>query len=230
MGGKRTLNQDFFKNWTPEMAYVLGYFAADGSMLKNSRGGYYIEFTSTDRILLEHVKNSAGANQKISKRVRDARDKPVWKTTYRIQIGSKEWFDSLTMFGFTQHKSKSLRFPQVPAEVLGSFVRGYFDGDGCVYFGEHFSKWHGRKVWVFTTIFTSGCRDFLEVLHEKLKKQGVLGGRIGTKKRGYELVLSRHDSLALYRLMYHTAKVARLYLPRKRDKLEKAIQVLGLDK
>ncbi len=48
----RTLNQDFFKTWSPEMAYVLGYFAADGSMIQNKRGGHFIEFTSTDAVLI----------------------------------------------------------------------------------------------------------------------------------------------------------------------------------
>jgi hypothetical protein len=27
---RRTVNQDFFKKWTPEMAYVLGLWFADG--------------------------------------------------------------------------------------------------------------------------------------------------------------------------------------------------------
>src|SRR3989344_557095 len=48
-------NEDFFKRWSSEMAYVLGFFAADGSMIPHKNGGHYIEFTSTDRILLEHV-------------------------------------------------------------------------------------------------------------------------------------------------------------------------------
>jgi hypothetical protein len=48
------------------------------------------------------------------------------------------------------------------------------------------------------------------------------------KKGGLDLVFSRRDSLALYRLMYDTAGVADLFLPRKREKLEEAIQVLGL--
>jgi|CXWL01.1.fsa_nt_gi hypothetical protein len=43
------------------------------------------------------------------------------------------------------------------------------------------------------------------------------------------MVFSWHDSLALYRLMYHTAPITNLLLSRKREKLEKAIQVLKLD-
>ena len=49
-------NEDFFKKWTPEMAYVLGFFTADGNMIKNKRGSHFIEFYSTDRDIIEKIK------------------------------------------------------------------------------------------------------------------------------------------------------------------------------
>lgn len=222
----RSLNQDFFKKWSSEMAYVLGFFAADGSMLRNGRGAHFIEFTSTDRVLIEHVQRVVGSGHLIKSRERGGR----CKTAFRLQIGSKNWFEDLSKLGFTQHKSNELAFPEMPPEYFGDFVRGYFDGDGCVYFKSHFAKDRNKERWVFQTLFTSGSRVFLEKLLSEVRVYGVQGGRIATKsKSGYDLVFSWKDSLALYRLMYHTAKVADLYLPRKREKLEKAIQVLGLD-
>ena len=221
----RTLNQDFFKTWSPEMAYVLGYFAADGSMLKNKRGGHFIEFTTTDKYLVLGIKKASGASHSIS--VRD-RGSPLWKLQYRLQIGSKDWFADLTLLGFTQQKSHTLRFPSVPYAFLGDFVRGYFDGDGNVYLGEHYSAWHKKDVWVFTSRFTSGSEEFLKSLHQVLKERGVVGGYITKKNRGCELVFSRHDSVALYDLMYHTGLDSDLFLPRKRKKLERAIRVLKL--
>ena len=133
------------------MAYVLGFFAADGSMLTNKRGGKYIEFQITDRIILENIQRVTGANQKLT--IRPSRD-VRWKTMYRLQVGSKEWFEDLTRRGFTQHKSNTLRFPKVPKESLGDFIRGYFDGDGCIYF-KHL-KYADRKYkrWVALTLFT----------------------------------------------------------------------------
>jgi hypothetical protein len=225
----RTLDQDFFKEWSPNMAYVLGYFAADGSMLKNNRGGYYIEFTSTDRILLEHVQKATGSTHKLTQRMEDARNQPHWKASYRIQIGSKEWFQDLEKLGFTQNKSNTLQFPNVPDEHLAHFVRGYFDGDGCAYFNKLKYADRNNLRWVLVTLFTSGSKSFLEKLHSALRENGIVGGSICDKMRGFELKLSHKDSLALYRLMYHTAEVSELFLPRKREKLEEAIQVLGLD-
>jgi hypothetical protein len=207
------------------MAYVLGYFAADGSMIKSKRSAYYVEFTTTDRILLENFKSATGVQNKISER---SRSNIIWKSQYRIQVGSKTWFEDLTALGFTPNKSLTLVLPAIPAEFLGDFVRGYFDGDGCVYFKKHWSSWHKKEVWVFSSLFTSGARHFLEELHQVLLENGISGGHIAQKKRGYALVFSRHDSLALYDIMYNTGQVSGLFLPRKRDKFEEAIQTLSL--
>jgi hypothetical protein len=227
----RTLNQDFFKKWSPEMAYVLGFFAADGSMLENKRGGCFVEFNITDRIVLEYIQKASGSNHKITERTHDARNNVQWKQLYRLQIGSKVWFTDLSALGFTQRKSNTLKFPEVPSAYFGHFVRGYFDGDGCVYLGTYIAKDRKKERWVFQTLFTSGSKVFLEELHLLLIRYGVRGGRIAKKSKGaYELILSWRDSLALYRLMYHTVPVCGPYLPRKREKLEKGIKVLALDK
>jgi DNA-binding transcriptional regulator WhiA len=52
----KEINRNFFKKWTPEMAYILGFFTADGSMFKNKRGSYFVEFEITDKELLEKIK------------------------------------------------------------------------------------------------------------------------------------------------------------------------------
>ena len=48
------------------MAYVLGFFAADGNMIKNKRGAHFIEFQITDKNLLEKIRELLGSNQKIA--------------------------------------------------------------------------------------------------------------------------------------------------------------------
>lgn len=219
----RELNHDFFKKWSPEMAYVLGFFAADGSMLKNRRGGCFIEFNITDRVVLYQIRAAISSNHKITKRPSRS---PKWKDIYRIQIGSREWFADLSRLGLTQHKSNTLRFPKVPKKYMGDFVRGYFDGDGCVYFKR--LKYADRKYkrWALLTLFTSGSKQFLESLWEILKQHDIQGGSLKNKTRGFELVLSHKDSLALYRLMYHTAFTTELYLPRKYNLFTKAMQTL----
>lgn len=212
--------------WSCEMAYVLGYFAADGSMVRNNRGAHFIEFMSTDLTLIKQVRRALQSTHKLSKK---ASKKVEWKTQYRIQIGSKELFEDLSKLGFTQKKSQTLMFPKVPKVFAAHFVRGYFDGDGNVYFKKHFRKDRQVDTWVFTSGFTSGSYAFLHNLHQTLKKFGVQKGSIRTKYRnsGFELVLSRKDSVALFDFMYDNAS-ARLQLPRKRKVFEHAIRTLRM--
>src|SRR3990167_2564304 len=149
----REVDRGFFKKWSPEMAYVLGFFAADGTMVANKRGAHFIEFHSTDKQLLFIVKKLFGSNHKIS-----TRDKhnPKWKIGYRLQIGSSEMFEDLISLGFTPNKSLTIEFPKVPRRLLGDFIRGYFDGDGCIYFRKHRAKDRKRLRRVFSSRFTSG--------------------------------------------------------------------------
>lgn len=219
----KKLNHDFFKTWSPEMAYVLGYFAADGSMIANKRGGYYTEITSTDRVLIEIVRRVTCATQKIARRVRK---KLTDKVQYRIQIGSSEWYQDLVGLGLTSRKSNTLRLPAVPKSFLSDFVRGYFDGDGCIYVNHiRFADRKKRRL-IVMSLFTSGSRVFLSELHHALCHNGIVGGSLVAKKRGYELKFSHRDSVALYRFLYDTRRVL-LYLPRKRAKFEKAMRLLG---
>ncbi len=220
----KDLNHDFFRQWSPKMAYVLGFFAADGSMVTSKRGGHFIEFTITDRVVLERIRHATNSGHKITGRDRGANRKRV----YRLQIGSKAWFADLTKLGFTKRKSNTLRFPQLSKEYAGDFIRGYFDGDGCVYLQELKFADRRYKRWVLLILFTSGSRPFLESLREAVRPYGVRGGSICKKKRGFDLKFSHQDSVALHQLMYHTVETSDLFLPRKRLKLERAIRVLKL--
>lgn len=47
------------------MAYVLGYFAANGCMFINPKGSRYILFTSTDLELINKIKILINSNHKI---------------------------------------------------------------------------------------------------------------------------------------------------------------------
>lgn len=220
----RALDHQFFKTWSSEMAYVLGFFAADGSMIRNNRGAHFIEFTTTDKILLTHVRTAVKGSHVIQRRDRKRKN---WSIQYRVQFGSKEWFSDLQRLGLTERKSKTLVLPEVPRRFFPDFVRGYFDGDGCVYFAKR-SLRKREASYAFSTIFTSGSKSYLKLLWAELKKYGVSGGYLAAKNRGFELKLSWRDSVALYELMYNTGDNPLLFLPRKRKKLEWAIKVLKL--
>ena len=199
------------------MVYVLGFFIADGTMIKNKRGAHFIEFDTIDKELLWKIRKSLKSNHKIS--VRNRSDK--WATSYRLQIGSKVMFGDLMNLGFFPNKSKRINLPDILPKLICHFVRGYFDGDGHVSIAKYRRKDRNNKE-ALTIIsgFTSCAKEFLKNLHSKLKSSAnVVGGSLFYSK-GYRLSFSVKDSLALYKFLYRI-KDNNFYLKRKKIIFEK---------
>lgn len=211
----RNVNKDFFKKWTPEMAYVLGFFAADGYITKKGNTGYLC-FEIADKLLLESIRDTLESDHTIG--VRKPKNRKH-STSYRIQIGSKEMCDDLEKLGFKQGKTFNLKLPNVPEECFGDFVRGYFEGDGNVWTGLN-HKSQAIPNHAILVGFTSGCREFLENLHRSLQKKGIMGGSLSKKLRGFNLKYSINDSLKIYKIMYDRQH-GTLFLPRKKEVFER---------
>jgi intein-encoded DNA endonuclease-like protein len=201
------------------MAYVLGFFAADGYITVNRRGGEFWCIQITDKELLESIKASIGSNHTIGSRSGAVNE----KRKYRLQIGSIEMCNDLRKLGYAERKTKCIVLPSIPKKYFPDFTRGYFDGDGNVWVGD-IHKNRIKQVKVIFTAFTSCSHDFLQQLHNKLLEFGVKGGSIYRAKQTYSrLQLSTHDSLKLYEIMYNTGAVNNLYLQRKKLVFEKYI-------
>ena len=208
----KTINKDFFKVWSPEMAYVLGFFTADGNMIRNKRGAHFIEFQITDKNLLYLIRKLMGSNHKITERKRNTK----WKNAYRLQIGSKEIFNDLLRLGLTPAKSKIIDLPNIPNAYFSHFVRGYFDGDGNVSFGYFKKSDRKNRSYHLSTRFTSGSRLILDNLRIKLQDIIKTGGSISNSENTWRLNYSVSDSKKLFRFMYEDDKLNNLiYLKRK---------------
>jgi len=117
---KHHLNESFFKSWTNEMAWVLGFIVTDGCI--NPTQSFAI--SQKDIIPLERIKLLLEYTGDIKKYGNSS--------TYMLSINSKLLKDDLTKLGLTEKKSLTINFPNCPAEYLPHFVRGVIDGDGHV--------------------------------------------------------------------------------------------------
>ena len=199
------------------MAYVLGFFAADGYITVNRRGGQFWCLDITDKKLIEQIKINIEADHKISIRRRQA-GKYI---SYRLQIGSIEMCDDLRKLGYNEKKTKNLSVPNVPSIYFADFIRGYFDGDGNVWIGW-IHKERKTQTFAIQTVFTSCSEKFLLEIRKRLEifdiKRGVLKQGNGNY---YRLVYSVFGSLKLYDFMYNGRDTSKFYLKRKKDVFEK---------
>ena len=119
---KHKVNENFFKIWSHEMAWVLGLFVTDGTVSGNAQS---INFAQKDERILKLVAKYMDAAYVI-RPISTTRTVPI------LVINSKEIKKDLASLGVTSNKSLTLPFPEVPEEFMGSFIRGVIDGDGHV--------------------------------------------------------------------------------------------------
>ena len=84
-----------------------------------------------------------------------------------FEIISKTIFEDIIKLGGTPRKSKYISFPNVPEEYLPDFLRGLFDGDGCVY--------EDKRTNNCFAYICSGSTSFLNELKNVLEKLNIEG-------------------------------------------------------
>lgn len=201
MGKRFAVNADFFSDWSPNMAYILGYFYADGG-LENSPNirGRYIRFTSTDKELIERTRKLMGSEHTI---VCDQRT--GYKTRYLLRIGNIELYNSMEKIGLTPNKSNTMTLPYIPAKYLSHFLRGYFDGDGCVSIERQALLDGTKSIKRLHTSFTSGSSTFLSDLNTQLFERIGIGSKLYKNSSAWQLRYNTRSSVILFNFMYKDA-------------------------
>lgn len=123
---------DYFDQWSPDMAYVLGFLFADGTIGKNLKG-VGILIASKDEAVLEFIRSQICPEKKIYRYDAKVDDRgSVTQPQSYLVLGSKVLVRRLMSLGMMPHKTyNDDPYPEIPDEMFPHFVRGYLDGDGC---------------------------------------------------------------------------------------------------
>lgn len=202
---RKLVNENFFKSWSPKMAYILGLIYADGTIedVYSSSRAYYTQITSKDKKYLEKIKKSLGSNHNLYIRKPHSsiiQGKIIQSAKhYYLRIGNKIIYADLVKIGLTPRKSLTMRLPKIPKQYLEFFLRGYFDGDGSIV--SYIPK---RRLSInVSLVFTSGSNTFLTQLAETLKRKFKYNPKIIYRNKGaYVLKYSKRQSLQLLSFMY----------------------------
>lgn len=129
---KFTVDFNFFENIdTEEKAYTLGFLYADGCIASTLNKIQFDQLEPQEDILFK-IKEVMQAEAPIHTHKGKHN-----RTRYRLLVCSKKMCQDLLKLGIIPNKSLTLTFPtKVPQEFLRHFIRGYFDGDGCIWIGN----------------------------------------------------------------------------------------------
>lgn len=216
---------------TEHKAYFLGFIIADGSIASTNKSGhngggrFSINIQKEDEYILEKLKMDLNSNGKITTRIYNS------GVTNRKPQCSFRWTSmemALTLekkYNIKSNKTYDFNFEfpfdQIPKIYLGSFIRGFIDGDGC------FESNKGK----FTPSIVGTSKTWILQIGELISKETGLVYKIyehkGKTCTYYSLRWSaeRKDKLIkitkLYEFLY---KDSTIFLKRKRDKIESYLE------
>lgn len=197
------VNEDYFNQWSPNMAYVLGFTLSDGCIVKGMYKGYSdaLKFgvQLKDKDILEKIKKELKSEHSIS----------VSKNAAYFCITSQKLVDSLKRLSVTYQKSLKEQVPQIPLLYKKEFIRGLIDGDGGISFDN---RQH-------PTLRLCGSMDIVGFVQKyflnKFKAYSKIGRKSKNPSENKYLYHISYRSNTAKKLILHLYYKAQIYLNRK---------------
>lgn len=217
-GFDKALNHNFFKEInTEEKAYLLGFFAADGTIGKNTNCMALL-IQSRDVEILDYYKKAFNYQGKYY--LYPAKTK-THQDRLKICINSPINKDNLISLGFPPNKTYEMF--TTPDKIMDEslyrhFIRGYFDGDGSIILKTKNSRVTKFKI-------TSTNIEFLEFCKKELEKLGCYNIKIESRPNNLAktLYIQNKNSIKLVTEYFYNS--CNFSLQRKRIKMESVAQL-----
>lgn len=215
-GNKYSVNLDFFKEINTEAkAYILGFIAADGHV-DGTKYSFVIALKDSDYELLEKIRDAMGSTHPIVQHI--PATNPYKKSTNQnlekcsLAINGKELVTPLIQMGLVGNKTYSLSgdiIKYVPEHLIRHFLRGYFDGDGCISLEKRYKS--GTK----STVHVAGNLDFLENTFNKYFPTACAIRKYKISKQCYDYTIQ--DKKQVLKFLAYLYSGSTIYLKRKYD-------------
>lgn len=216
MGRRLEFNETYFESIdTEDKAYFLGFIYADGSLIKG-RNNVVLKIHTKDLHILESLIKCVDGKMNVYKS----------KTREICQVGltSKKMRIDLEKIGLHSNKTFTIKYPNIDIELERHFLRGYFDGDGCI--RVRTDKRDGTELGDMR--FVSGSIDMLNTINERMN---ILFGTnknklYGPKNKDYKFLgwASMKDIESIYHGFYNNSN---FFLHRKKETFDNVINIIN---
>lgn len=206
---KEVLDENFFEKIdSVDKAYFFGLIASDGSIVFQTNSGFLtITLEEDDSYILEEFTKSLKTNKTVSFIDRSSH---TYKHDYNVKNSCRYYtynrkivFDLLKK-GIVPKKSMTIKdvIRFVDKEYRLDFIRGYFDGNGCVSNTVKTSSGETKFALNFT-----GNKECLDGIKSELSEYGIAlksNVRWLTSTRQYVFNIGAQDDVKSFRdLIYH---------------------------
>lgn len=183
---KIEVNNYYFSTQNHNMAYVMGFLAADGNISKEGNR-IQSQLSIKDRPQLEMIYNEIGGS-KVYEYESNGYLCCGWHC-YSAQIKR-----DLAEYNIIPHKTGKLSLPKkLSKEYWKDFIRGYFDGDGSVFKDEQ-----GIRLSI-----TSANREILDDINSFFKENGIKPSTIYADHNNVCIKFRSQASIDIYNLLYY---------------------------
>lgn len=208
----KKVDDNYFKKWSNNMAYILGLLGADG-YIRSDRNLVKLTLKSEDKELLEQIKSEMSVEREIGVYTAKIDDKEC--EYCELCFSSKEIKQDLEKLGIYNNKTFTVDMSDlIPDRYKIDFFRGYFDGDGCI---------DGNKSQQMRVRVVSGSKsilsNFVKFLYQ-LYKIPMVKVHYDESRSYYHIAYSTLSAIKIYEAMY---KENSLHLTRKKQEFEKII-------
>jgi len=199
----------------PEKAYWLGFLMADGCILTphNANPNLTIRLAQKDKSHLEKFKRFLSATHPITQSGQYRKGK--FYPSYQIVIVSQLLTKDLAKHGIVPRKTGKEHIPNIPEVYVRDFIRGYFDGDGCIYKAQHNTR---HRADIGFNIASSSSKFLLQL--QTILVQECQLNNIKLDKFNKHSCLNYRGNIQVPRIMNYLYKNATVFLDRKYHKFK----------
>ncbi len=226
----KRINEEFFSEWSPAAAYVLGVIFTDGNLALTKAsdgsmrfGSGRVSISQKEPELLEKVGKLIDYSGKMHFQPRrEYRGRNIGEL-YTISFSSDRVFADLIRFGLLPRKSLKIQFPAMPVKMRRHFIRGCWDGDGSVYIDKRSER--------ITASFISGSLSFIKGMIAELGNANFQIKTIYTHNRktpSYYFRLTGRQVPRFYHYLYDNVPSTQ-YLDRKFKLFRRSLEMNSLD-
>lgn len=191
---------------TEHKAYWLGFMYADGFIEAKRKHGnqkFGISLNSIDIEHLEKFKTDLKSNNPI--KIYKGSGYNSTGEFAKLLITCQRTVDNLKANGCMEQKTYNLKFPDIPKHLIRHFIRGYFDGDGCL-------SYYVKSKRYYEVSFV-GTKDFLTSLMKHFGKELKL-----STKDNITYQLKFGGNIQVKEILDYLYKDSTVYLDRKYEK------------